>query len=71
MSCHDPRPIMLLLYLYSCRLTGISPFFAKDQASTIACIQAAKLDNLLTALNEVSHDARDFIVNNVLKSNPR
>lgn len=57
--------------LWFCRLTGVSPFLAKDQASTIACIQAAKLDNLSTILNEVSHDAKDFIINNVLKSNPR
>ena len=49
----------------------MSPFLGKDTTSTIANIQAAKLDNVLAALNEVSHDAKDFIINNVLKTNPR
>ena len=52
-------------------LTGFSPFLAKDQASTIASIQAAKLDGQLPPLSQISHDARDFIVNSLLKKNPR
>ena len=59
----------VIIVCYS--LTGFSPFLAKDQASTIASIQAAKLDGHSSPLSQISHDARDFIVNNLLKKNPR
>ena len=71
MSHCDIILYITVAHVISCRLTGVSPFLAKDQTTTIACIQAARIDNVSTVLNEVSHDAKDFIINNVLKSNPR
>lgn len=56
-------PIILVLLLFSPRVSGLSPFMGDNDNETLANVTSATWDFDDEAFDEISDDAKDFISN--------